>query len=78
MKSKVGANVNCCVKALSIDELNLLFQLFDYNNPDEMVLENTRDITEGRIEIFGLFQKDRLIGEIRAAYAHKDDRFAKK
>lgn len=69
-------SMNCVVKALSIDELNLLFQLFDYNNPDEMIAENTRNISEGKIDIFGLFQKDRLIGEIHAAYVHDDDRFA--
>lgn len=68
--------MNCFVKALSIDELNLLFRLFDYNDPDEMIAENTRNITDGKIDIFGLFQKDRLIGEIHAAYVHNDDRFA--
>lgn len=70
--------VNCFVKALSIDELNLLFQLFDYNNPDEMIAENTREIAEGKIDIFGLFKDSRLIGEIRAAYVHNDEGFAVK
>ena len=64
------------VRIINTDELNLLFQLFDYNNPDEMIAENTRDITEGKIDIFGLFQENRLIGELHAAYVHNDDRFA--
>ena len=64
------------VRTISADELYLLFQLFDYNNPDEMIAENTRDITECKIDIFGLFQESRLIGEIHAAYIHDDDRFA--
>ena len=64
------------VRIINTDELNLLFQLFDYNNPGEMISENTRDITEGKIDIFGLFQDNRLIGEIHAAYVHNDDRFA--
>ena len=64
------------IRNINMDELNLLFQLFDYNNPDEMIAENTRDITEGKIDIFGLFREDRLIGEIHAAYVHDDNRFA--
>lgn len=64
------------VRIINTDELNLLLQLFDYNNPDEMIAENTRDITECKIDIFGLFQDNRLIGEIHAAYVHNDERFA--
>lgn len=64
------------VRITNTDELNLLFQLFDYNNPGEMISENTRDITEGKIDIFGLFQENSLIGELHAAYVHNDDRFA--
>ena len=55
------------IRTLNTGELNLLFQLFDYNDPDEMIAENTVDINERKIDIFGLFQEDRLIGEIRAA-----------
>ena len=66
------------VRIINTAELNLLFQLCDYNNPGEMIAENTRDITEGKIDIFGLFQENRLIGEIHAAYVHDDNRFAVK
>ncbi len=66
------------VRIINTDELRLLFQLFDYNDPDEMIAENTRDINEGKIDILGLFQGDRLIGEIHAAYVHSDERFAVK
>ena len=64
------------VRAISTLELPLLFQLFDYNTPDEMLAENTKDINDGKIDIFGLFQENRLIGEIHAAYVHDDERFA--
>ena len=64
------------IRTINTDELNLLFQLFEYNDPDEMIAENTRDITEGKIDIFSLFQENRLIGELHAAYVHDDDRFA--
>ncbi|MFR4022131.1 MAG: hypothetical protein ACLTZI_03410 [[Eubacterium] siraeum] len=49
------------IRTLNTGELNLLFQLFDYNDPDEMIAENTVDINERKIDIFGLFQEDRLI-----------------
>lgn len=64
------------IRTLNTGELNLLFQLFDYNDPDEMIAENTVDINERKIDIFGLFQEDRLIGEVRAAYVHNDERHA--
>lgn len=66
------------IRTINTDELDLLFQLFDYNNADEMIAENTRDIIEGKIDIFGLFREDRLIGEIHAAYVHNDERFVVK
>ncbi len=66
------------VRTINTDELNLLLQLFDYNNPDEMIAENTRGIIEDKIDIFGLFQENRLIGEIHVAYIHDDNRFAVK
>ena len=34
------------IRTLNTGELNLLFQLFDYNDPDEMIAENTVDINE--------------------------------
>ena len=66
------------VRIINTDEIKLLFQFFDYNDPDEMIAENTRDINKGKIDIFGLFQENRLIGEIHVAYIHDDNRFAVK
>lgn len=66
------------VRSLKTDELPLLFQLFDYNDCDDMLAENTRRLNSGEIEIFGLFMGERLIGEIRAAFVHDDKRFAAK
>ncbi len=54
------------VKIITTNELSLLFQLFDYNNPDEMIAENTRYINESKIGIFGLFQEDKLYPTFRA------------
>lgn len=64
------------VRTLHTEELNLLFQLYQYNNPKEMLTENARDINDKKIEIFGLFRKDRLIGELHVAYVNEDERFA--
>ena len=64
------------VRIINTDEIKLLFQFFDYNDPDEMIAENTRDINKGKIDIFGLFQDGNLIGEIYVAYVHSDERFA--
>lgn len=68
--------MECYVRALSANELKLLLRLYDYNDPDAMISENTKAIGEGRIEIFGLFREGCLIGELRVAYKHNDERFA--
>lgn len=67
-----------CVRTIKAEELPLLFQLFDYNDRNEMLAENTENIGDGSVEIFGLFQGDRLIGELHAAYISDDERFAVK
>ncbi|WP_287607316.1 GNAT family N-acetyltransferase [Ruminococcus sp.] len=64
------------IRTLNTGELKLLFQFFDYNDRDEMIAENTKDINESNVDIFGLFLENRLIGEIHAAYVHNDERFA--
>ncbi len=64
------------VRKISVNELELLFGLFDYNDPEDMLRENTRDISEGRIDIFGLFLDDELIGELHVSYTNEDERFA--
>lgn len=64
------------IRILNTGELNLLFQLFGYNDRDDMITENTKDINENNVDIFGLFRESRLIGELHAAYVHNDERFA--
>lgn len=66
------------VRKLKITELPLLTQLFNYKNVDEMIAENTRDIEIGIIDIFTLFDDDKIIGELRVKYISDDNRFAKK
>lgn len=58
-------------------ELPLLTQLFDYNNPAEMIEQNQRDINNGTIDIFVMFVKDRPIGELHVAYESDDERAVK-
>ncbi len=66
------------VRKLKITELPLLTQLFNYKNVDEMIAENTRDIETGIIDIFALFDGDKIIGELRVKYISDDNRFADK
>lgn len=64
------------VRSIAADELSLLFRLFNYNNPDDMLAENTRTMNNGEVEIFGLFVDSQLIGELHAKYISDDERFA--
>ena len=66
------------VRKLKTTELLLLLQLFNYKNVDEMIAENTRDIENGIIDIFALFDGDKIIGELRVKYISDDNRFAGK
>lgn len=66
------------VRKLKTTELSLLTQLFNYKNVDEMIAENTRDIETGIIDIFALFDGDKIIGELRVKYISNDNRFAEK
>ena len=66
------------VKALSISDVPILTALFKYKDVDEMIAENTRDIETGIIDIFALFDRDKIIGELRVKYISDDKRFAVK
>ena len=66
------------VRKLRTTELLLLLQLFNYKNVDEMIVENTKEIENGVIDIFALFDGNKIIGELRAKYISDDKRFAEK
>ena len=52
------------LKKLAVQELYVLTELFDYNNVEQMISECTHDIQNGIIDIFVLYDKDVLIGEL--------------
>lgn len=64
------------IRILKANELNILTELFTYNDVSEMITYNTKKIENGEIDVFCLYFEERLIGELRAAYTHKDSRFA--
>lgn len=66
------------VKALSVRDIPMLTALFKYKDVNEMIAENTRDIENGVIDIFALFDRDKIIGELRVKYISNDNRFAVK
>ncbi len=66
------------VKTLSVREIPMLTALFKYKNVNEMIAENTRDIENGVIDIFTLFDRDKIIGELRVKYISNDNRFTEK
>lgn len=56
----------------------MLTSLFKYKDINEMIAENTRDIENGVLDIFALFDRDKIIGELRVKYISDDNRFAVK
>ncbi len=66
------------VRKLKISELSMLIELFKYKDVNDMIAENTRNIENGIIDIFALFDDDKIIGELRVKYISDDNRFAEK
>ncbi|MBQ8763244.1 MAG: GNAT family N-acetyltransferase [Clostridia bacterium] len=66
------------VRKLKTTELPILTQLFSYKDIDDMINENTRNIENGVIDIFALFDNDKLIGELHIKYDNEDKDFAEK
>ena len=66
------------IRKLKATELSILTQLFNYKDIDDMIFENTRDIENGIVDIFALFDNDNLIGELHVKYDNEDKHFAEK
>ena len=66
------------IRKLKATELSILTQLFNYKDIDDMIFENTRDIENGIVDIFALFDDSKLIGELHVKYDNEDKDFAKK
>ncbi len=66
------------VRKLKVSEIPKLTELFKYKDVNEMIVENTKEIENGVIDIFALFDRDRIIGELRVKYISDDDRFTEK
>ena len=64
------------VRKLKVSEIPKITELFKYKDVNEMIVENTKEIENGVIDIFGLFDGDKIIGELRAKYISDDNRFA--
>ena len=66
------------VRKLEVTELSILTNLFNYKDVADMIAENTKNIENGNIDIFALFDDKKIIGELRAKYVSDDERFAEK
>ena len=66
------------VRKLKTSELPILTELFNYKDIDDMIFENTRNIENGIVDIFALFDDSKLIGELHVKYDNEDKDFAEK
>ena len=64
------------IEKLAIHDLHILTELFEYNNVEQMISECTHDIQNGVIDIFVLYDKDVLVGELRVMYENDDENYA--
>lgn len=64
------------IEKLAVHDLCILTELFDYNNVEQMISECSHDIQDGIIDIFVLYDKDVLIGELHVMYESDDENYA--
>ena len=64
------------VEKLEIRDLHRLTELFEYNNVDEMILECTKAMENGSMDIFVLYDKELLLGELHVKYRDEDENYA--
>lgn len=67
--------MNCTVRKITVGELPRLTELFDYNDIDAMLAENTRLINNRAMDIFILLDGEKLLGELHVSY-ESDDKLA--
>ena len=60
------------VKRICKEELPILLQLCQYNNPEQMLSANSELLDRSSIDIYGLFYGSAIIGELRAKYRDQD------
>ena len=64
------------IEKLAVNDLCILTELFEYNNVEQMISECTHDIQNGIIDIFVLYDRAVLVGELRVMYESDDENFA--
>ena len=62
------------IRKIEANELPLLAELNEYNDPDAMIAENTRLLENGSVDIWALFDGDTIVGELRSMYDAADER----
>lgn len=65
--------MNCTLRKITSTELPRLTELFEYNDIDDMIAENTSRLESGAADIFILLDGETLIGELHVGY-ESDDR----
>lgn len=64
------------VEKLAVHDLYALTQLFDYHDVEQMISKCTHDIQNGIIDIFVLYYKGVLLGELHVMYESEDENYA--
>lgn len=64
--------MNCTVRKITVSELPRLTELFDYNDIDGMITENTSLIQNEAMDIFILLEGKKLLGELHVSYESDD------
>lgn len=65
------------IKQLTVSDLSVLPQLFDYNDVPGMLAACKKDLQQERIAIFVLYQENAPIGELRVKYQSEEPEFAR-
>ena len=61
---------------LQAKDLRILTELFDYNDAEQMIRECARDISDRKADIFVMYDRDTLIGELHVLYESDNENYA--
>lgn len=64
------------IEKLTIQDLHILTELFDYSNVEQMMCNCAHDIQNRIIDVFVLYDQGILIGELRVRYESNDENYA--
>ena len=64
------------IEKLDLHKLDILTELFNYNDVEQMICECKQNIQKNIIDIFVMYDNTTLVGELHVMYESDDENYA--